>query len=145
MRPAMPDAQEPSPELHESWAAEPFAVPLARASVAAFARRAGAAPEVVDDIRLAISEAATNVVLHAYVGMAPGPLEVHARLRDRRLEVEICDEGGGLRARLDSPGLGIGLTLITAVTESVRIAVAGRARNQVVMTFHLDGDRNALA
>jgi len=132
-------------ELHESWVAEPPAVPRARASVTAFARAAGASPDVVDDIRLAVSEAATNVVLHAYLGSAPGPLDVRASLEGRRLEVEVCDEGGGLRARPDSPGLGIGLSLISAVTESVQISQSERKLNRVIMTFDLDAVRNAIA
>lgn len=132
-------------ELHESWRAEPSAVPLARASVAAFAREAGASPEVIEDIRLAVSEAATNVVLHAYVGLTPGPLDVRARLRDRRLEVDVCDKGGGLRARPDSPGLGIGLPLISAVTESVQISSSEAESNRVTMTFHLDAGHEPVA
>ena len=132
-------------ELHESWPAEPSAVPRARAAVAAFARAAGATQGALDDIRLAVSEAVTNVVLHAYVGTDPGPLDVRARIRSRRLEVEVCDEGGGLRARPDSPGLGIGLPLISAVTESVQISSSDTERNRVVMTFNLDAVRNAIA
>lgn len=134
-----------SSELHESWVAEPSAVPLARASVAAFAQGAGATLDVLDDIRLAVSEAATNVVLHAYLGTAPGPLDVHAHFDGRRLEVEVCDEGRGLRARPDSPGLGIGLPLISAVTESVQISGPESRPNRVTMTFNLDAVRHAIA
>lgn len=132
-------------ELHESWVAEPSAVPLARAAVAAFAQGAGATPDVLEDIRLAVSEAATNVVLHAYRGTAAGPLDIRAHLEGRRLEVEVCDEGGGLRARSDSPGLGIGLALISAVTESVRMSRPGSRPNRVTMTFDLDAVRHAVA
>ena len=132
-------------ELHQSWMAEPSAVPRARAAVTTLARDAGATHGALDDIRLAVSEAVTNVVLHAYVGIAPGPLDVHARVRDRRLEVEVSDEGGGLRARPDSPGLGIGLPLISALTESVQISSTDTKRNRVVMTFNLDAVRDAIA
>lgn len=132
-------------ELHETWAAEAAAVPRARASVAAFALGAGATREVVDDVRLAVSEAATNVVLHAYVGSVPGPLDVHARVEDRRLVVEVCDEGGGLRARPDSPGLGVGLPLISAVTESVLVSSSDSEFTRVTMTFHLDAVPGAVA
>jgi anti-sigma regulatory factor (Ser/Thr protein kinase) len=132
-------------ELHESWAAEPPAVGRARAAVAAFAREAGASPELLDDVRLAVSEAATNVVLHAYVGTTPGPLHVRARVRDRRLEVEVCDEGGGVRARTDSPGLGIGLSLISTVTDSVEITSPTAQENRVRMLFDLDPSRAPLA
>lgn len=167
MRRAMPDADEqpfdvrirrahekalrrPAParsggELRERWIAESSAVPLARASVAAFTREAGASQPVLDDVRLAVSEAVTNVVLHAYAGSAPGPLVVLARVKGRRLEVEVCDEGGGLRVRTDSPGLGMGLPLIAAVTESMRVSRGESGLNRVVMTFHLDAVRDAIA
>ena len=131
--------------LEESWRAEPSSVPRARAAVVALARAAGASPEAIDDVRLAVSEAVTNVVMHAYVGGPPGPLHVTARIRGRRLEVDVRDEGGGLRARPDSPGLGVGLPLIAAVTESLKLSNADGEPSCVSMTFDLDAMRNAVA
>ena len=70
--------------------------------------------EVVEDISLAVSEAATNVVLHAYVGDSePGPLVLSARVMDDRVHVVIRDHGRGMTPRPDSPGLGLGLPLMT--------------------------------
>lgn len=131
--------------LQESWRAEPSAVPRARAAVVALARAAGASPEAIDDVRLAVSEAVTNVVMHAYVGGPPGPLHVSARIRGRHLAVDIRDEGGGLRARPDSPGLGVGLPLMAAVTESLRLSTADGEPSCVSMTFDLDAMRTAVA
>lgn len=131
--------------LEESWRAEPSAVPRARAAVVALARAAGASGDAIDDVRLAVSEAVTNVVMHAYVGAAPGPLRVRARIRGRRLAVEISDEGGGLRARPDSPGLGVGLPLIAAVTESLQLSNVEGEPSCVSMTFDLDAARDAVA
>jgi serine/threonine-protein kinase RsbW len=131
--------------LDESWRAEPSAVPRARAAVVALARAAGASSDVIDDVRLAVSEAVTNVVMHAYVGGPPGPLHVKARIRGRRLAVDISDEGGGLRARPDSPGLGVGLPLIAAVTESLQLSNTEGEPSCVSMTFNLDVVRSAVA
>jgi anti-sigma regulatory factor (Ser/Thr protein kinase) len=131
--------------LEESWRAEPSAVPRARAAVVALARAAGASGDAIDDVRLAVSEAVTNVVMHAYVGEVPGPLHVKARIRGRQLAVEISDEGGGLRARPDSPGLGVGLPLIAAVTESLQLSNSDGEPSCVAMTFDLDAARRAVA
>lgn len=131
--------------LRETWTAEPAAVPRVRAAVVALARGARASDAALDDIRLAVSEAATNVVVHAYVDDGPGPLHVDARVEGRRLRVEVRDEGGGLRARPDSPGLGVGLPLMAAVTESLQISNPEGEPSTVTMTFDLDLARDRVA
>lgn len=133
-------------ELRETWPAEAASVPLARAAVVAVARAAEASADALDDVRLAVSEAVTNVVMHAYVGRETGPVHVHARVDDRRrMTVEIADEGGGLRARPDSPGLGVGLPLIAAVTESVQVTGGETEASRVSMVFALDTVRTPVA
>jgi anti-sigma regulatory factor (Ser/Thr protein kinase) len=129
-----------SAELHESWPAEPSSVPRARAAVVALARSAQASADALADVRLAVSEAVTNVVVHAYTGVAasPGPLHVRARIAGRKLLVEVSDEGGGLRPRPDSPGIGVGLRIMSAVTEELRLSNADGEPSRVAMTFDLD-------
>ncbi len=134
-----------STEVRRSWTAEPGAVPQARAAVVALARAADASSSALDDIRLAVSEAATNVVVHAYVGGPAGPLHLRASVDGRTLRVEIRDEGGGLRARPDSPGLGVGLPLMAAVTESLQLSNAEGEPSTVTMTFDLDVVRDRVA
>ena len=62
------------------------------------------------DVDLAVTEAATNVVVHAYrdraAGDAPGVLRLAVRLEDGFLHVSVADDGVGLSPRHDSPGLG---------------------------------------
>ena len=113
-------------------------MPAARAAVVALARSAEASADALDDVRLAVSEAVTNVVVHAYAGRAPGPLHVLAQLNGRKLVVEVSDEGGGLRPRIDSPGIGVGLPLISAVTEELRLSNSEGGPSCVRMTFDLD-------
>jgi hypothetical protein len=50
-----------------------------------------------------------------------------------------------VRARTDSPGLGIGLSLISTVTESVEITSPTAQENRVRMLFDLDTSRAPLA
>ena len=61
------------------------------------------------DAVLFVSEASTNVVVHAYVGTSPGPLYAAATLAGRDLIVSVCDCGRGMVPRSDSPGAGLGL------------------------------------
>jgi anti-sigma regulatory factor (Ser/Thr protein kinase)/ketosteroid isomerase-like protein len=97
--------------------AERQSVPTVRRAVDAYVGAAGADPEYRHDICLAISEACTNAIVHAYVDRpgeeGSGPLDVTARKREDRIVISVEDEGRGMIARLDSPGLGLGLVLMS--------------------------------
>ena len=95
--------------------------------------------EVVSDIRLAVTEACTNVVVHAYPDDQEGPLEVLATLADDELTVLVRDEGPGIVPRPDSPGLGLGLPLIASLTEGMQLGHDEDGRTEVSMTFSLTG------
>lgn len=74
------------------------------------------------DIALVMTEAASNAVLHAYPPLVPGLLFVDAGLTGRNLLLRVCDCGQGMKPRPDSPGLGIGLSLISRLADGVEIA-----------------------
>jgi len=93
--------------------------------------------EILSNIRLAVTEACTNVVVHAYPDEHEGLLEVAATLQAGKLEVVVRDEGPGIRPRPDSPGLGLGLPLIASLTESVQLGRDEDERTEVRMTFPL--------
>jgi anti-sigma regulatory factor (Ser/Thr protein kinase) len=82
-----------------------------------FADACGASERQREDIAVAVSEALTNVVKHAYLGRAvPGDIAVQAFVRRRALVVEVCDEGVGMRIG-DSRGVGSGLRIMFRLTE----------------------------
>ena len=93
--------------------------------------------EVLSNIRLAVTEACTNVVVHAYPDAHEGLLEVAATLQADKLEVLVRDEGPGIGPRPGSPGLGLGLPLIASLTESVQLGRDQDERTEVRMTFSL--------
>jgi serine/threonine-protein kinase RsbW/stage II sporulation protein AB (anti-sigma F factor) len=100
----------------------------------------GATEDQLDSIRLAVSEAATNVVVHAYQDH-PGQIQLDAGLASGELWVLIADDGFGMRPRLDSPGLGVGLALISQVCDDFAIANRSSGGTEVRMRFGLgDGD-----
>jgi anti-sigma regulatory factor (Ser/Thr protein kinase) len=100
--------------------ARPESVPQLRRALVAFARAAGAEPQQCEAVQLAVSEAVTNVVLHAY-GHEGGLIHVSARLAGTELWVLIGDDGRGLNAPSRRPGLGQGLALIGAVSDSIAV------------------------
>ena len=87
------------------------------------------------DIALVVSEATTNAVLHAYGDATPGPLYVAATLGGESLTVWICDSGSGMRPRRDSPGLGLGLGVISRLCDAVLISSDANAGTCVTVTF----------
>jgi anti-sigma regulatory factor (Ser/Thr protein kinase) len=103
-----------------------------------FARRAGASPPVLDQIRLAVSEAVTNVVIHAYVDAPePGPVRVAAHVENATVNVVVADDGRGMVPRLDSPGLGLGLALIAHAADNLDVHDGDPGGTQLRMTFSL--------
>jgi anti-sigma regulatory factor (Ser/Thr protein kinase) len=88
-----------------------------------------------------VTEACTNVVIHAYPD-SEGPMEIDAAVDDRRLSITVRDEGRGILPRADSPGLGLGLPLIATLAESLELGKGQDESTEVRMTFTLDeGDR----
>lgn len=123
--------------LSESYPALPEAVPLARQRVAAVAEAAGAERERVEEIRLAVSEALTNAVLHAYRNGAVGHVHLTAAVTSGELWVLVSDDGRGLHAWNDSRGLGIGLSLISNLSDDFSIVTRASGGTEVQMRFDL--------
>lgn len=106
--------------LHASYLAEPHAVPLARRAVSELASRSGADPEQLDAVRLAVSEAVTNAVVHGYRGDT-GLIHLAARVLDGALSLTVRDGGVGLSVPAGQRGLGMGWALIENACESFRV------------------------
>jgi serine/threonine-protein kinase RsbW len=101
--------------------AVPSTVGELRRRAAAFASAVGASAEVTHAVALTVSETVSNAVIHAYAGNEPGRVSVRCRVDGDRLIVEVVDEGGGVRARDDSPGIGHGLAVVGALAQTLEI------------------------
>ena len=89
---------------------------LRHATVRAF-RAIGGAEAKVADVALAVSEACTNVVRHAYQGTHPGPVNLRAWVEDKTFVVQVVDSGVGIDACSSSSGSRLGISLMCAVTD----------------------------
>ena len=94
-----------------------------------------------DAIELAVSEAATNVVRHAYPGSSTrASFRIQADVDQGRLRLALEDDGVGLGAISTEPGLGIGIPLLGRLAGGVTLVSAPeRPRGcEVRMWFTLD-------
>lgn len=120
----------------KSYAAAPESSGEIRRGLGAYARKAGVPGATVERVLLAVSEAANNVVLHAYRDCdRPEMIHVEATLAGDELSVSVIDSGGGLRPRPDSPGLGLGLAILGRLARDVELLQDGDSGLRVVMRF----------
>lgn len=128
-----------APDLELKLPARPENVAVVRHALGGLGEVMDVDEQTLSDIKLAVTEACTNVVIHAYTGET-GPLEVDATVHERRLTVVVRDRGQGIVPRPDSPGLGLGLPLIATLSESLELGKDDGENTEVRMTFRLDED-----
>jgi serine/threonine-protein kinase RsbW/stage II sporulation protein AB (anti-sigma F factor) len=119
--------------------AEPASVSIARGNVRAFAQAHGVRPEEVIDLTLAVTEAVTNAVIHAYIGLQPGTIRVQVVTGADEITVVVTDDGRGMQPRADSPGLGLGLPTIGRLAALVDLREAAGGGTELSMTFATPG------
>ena len=111
----------------------PVSVRALRREISGIAEDCGMDAAGVADVQLAVTEAATNAVMHAYA-TTTGDVTVTADVHEGELAIVIADTGTGLVERNDSPGLGVGLSIIATVTDEMRI-VSDTSGTKIHMTF----------
>src|SRR4051812_23413339 len=125
-----------SPDLVLSLPARAENVAVVRHAFGGLGEALAVPEQLLSDIKLAVTEACTNVVIHAYPD-GEGPMEVCAALGETELSVVVRDRGRGVVPRADSPGLGLGLPLIATLTESLELGKDERDRTEVRMSFRV--------
>jgi serine/threonine-protein kinase RsbW len=121
--------------LELSLPAEPTSCARARHEVRAALHDAAVDVAAVE---LAVSEAVSNAVLHAYRDRDCATAEPHLHLRltedDEGVSIVVSDDGVGMSPRDDSPGLGVGLSLMAKLCDELLI-VQGDIGTRVHMRF----------
>lgn len=118
----------------ETYPAVPASVARARHDLAEYALQAGVSEDYLDRIRLAVSEAVTNSVRHAYP-QATGPVQVMATAMDAEFWILVADEGCGHQVPSDDPGLGWGLPLIAQACDYFVLAERSEGGTEATMRF----------
>jgi anti-sigma regulatory factor (Ser/Thr protein kinase) len=124
-----------APDIELTLPARAENISVVRHTVGALADALPIDPQRIADIRLAVTEACTNVVVHAYVDREEGPMQFAATVDADEVMIVVRDEGGGITPRADSPGLGLGLPLIAALAENVELGHDELDRTEVRMIF----------
>ena len=117
--------------------AKPEYITLCRLALTGLARTRPVKDEVLADLKLALTEAASNSVRHAY-GDGDGQVEITYSLLRDRLEIEVVDEGGGFDGagpfteeddELDelTEG-GLGIAIIRAVADELELGSGANGR-----------------
>src|SRR5689334_17578604 len=114
----------------------PETLTLVRGALGGVADQLALDPELLDDLKTAVSEACNNVVMHAYDD-APGPLDVLLFTRQDAIEVVIRDEGSGIDAipAADDRLQGVGLPVIRALTQHSEFNSLPAGGTEVRMVF----------
>jgi anti-sigma regulatory factor (Ser/Thr protein kinase) len=95
-------------------------------------------PELLDDLKTAISEACNNVVLHAY-GNGTGPLQMALTMSEDDFEVTVRDRGAGIQRFSPADNrMGVGLAVISALAHRAEFQSAPGEGTEVRMSFGAD-------
>ena len=103
-------------------------ITLCRLALTGLSRLHELPDEMLADLKLALTEACSNSVRHAYSGGAEGVIEIVYELRPDRLAIEVADDGDGFdpaEADPDSPdGMtegGLGIAIIRSIADELEI------------------------
>lgn len=124
-------------QLDNLYPSYPSSAGLARAAVTRFAAGAGFAGGRLDHVRLCVSEAVTNAVVHAYPHGKSGPIRVEAVATAEELQVRIADDGCGLRSSTPRPGLGLGMQVMTKLSNGFAVRECASGGVDVDLRFEL--------
>ena len=108
--------------------AKPEYITLSRLALAGLSRVRSFPDETLADLKLALTEACSNSVRHAYAD-GEGQVEISFELRDDRLVVEVADDGSGFEVDAGTAGDdegeltegGLGIAIIRSIADEVEI------------------------
>jgi serine/threonine-protein kinase RsbW len=130
-------ATAPAAEVVLNMPARAEGVGVVRQALAGMADALAFDAAVLSDMKMAVTEACTNAVVHAYEEDA-GRLEVQMLAGDGDLTIVVRDHGAGIApkpTREGPPALGLGLPLIAALSDAFELRGTAGQGTEVRMTF----------
>ncbi len=137
----------PTPEVRLTMPARAEGVSVVRQALSGVADVLDFDDAVVADMKMAVTEACTNVVVHAYE-QEEGMLEVDMVTAEDALTIAVRDHGAGIHPRSTTrrtPALGLGLPLIAALSDAFELRGSSGEGTEVRMTFAYDRDSDPVA
>jgi stage II sporulation protein AB (anti-sigma F factor) len=130
--------------LELSLPALPQCVREARLAVAETVAPLASTKRLLEDVRLCVSEAVTNVVRHAY-DESRGRVDIVVERDDGELTIVVRDTGVGIPPSGRNESDGFGLKIIDELTRESTITRPAEGGTEVAMVFELptNGDRAA--
>jgi anti-sigma regulatory factor (Ser/Thr protein kinase) len=123
-----------SPIVRLDLESRPQTLTIVRGMLGGVAEQLAVDPELLDDLKTAISEACNNVVLHAY-GDKPGPMGVRLYVDDGELRVEVEDDGIGVAPDVIDHTEGVGLSVMRALARELTVGPRAEGGTLVEMRF----------
>ena len=128
----------PSP-VRLTLPAQPRNIAVVRRALEAIAEELALPRRLIEDMRLAVTEACTNVVRHAYDDDGrddANAMRVDLLPSEHGMEVIVEDRGRGLGPSPDASGPGLGLPLIAALTSALEVSHGADDRgSRIAMSF----------
>jgi serine/threonine-protein kinase RsbW len=126
--------------------ARPEYITLGRLALTGLGRLYDLSEETLGDLKLALTEACTNSVRHAYEN-GEGAVEIRYELGGNRLAVEVSDEGPGFtppdtqlgREAQELAEGGLGITIIRALTDEFELVDGQRGGSRLRFVKYLGG------
>jgi len=115
--------------------AKPEYITLSRLALSGLSRVRPLSEETLADLKLALTEACSNSVRHAYDGDG-GHVSISFELRDDRLIVEVADDGTGFEPdtaarngdEVELSEGGLGIAIIRSIADEVEIGGGANGR-----------------
>ena len=127
-----------APDVRMTLPARPEGVAVVRQALAGLADALAFDAAVLADMKMAVSEACTNVVVHAYDD-SDGVIEVDMTAGEADLTIRVRDYGTGIQPQVNDsrevPALGLGLPLIAALSDAFELHGSAGKGTEVRMTF----------
>jgi serine/threonine-protein kinase RsbW len=116
---------------------------LGRLGLTGLARKRALSAEIVADLKLALTEACSNSVRHAYDQGREGVVEIRYELSDDRIAIQVTDDGSGFdpetleRAQEELDEGGLGIAIIRALTDELEIGARPEGGSRLRFTKYL--------